>query len=85
MVFIDMKIKGVVGVFGIVRMTRLGFCPGDDFAHILDDGFALANVLHCKHAFAMHAGAPDLDATAPRGIVCSLLLFWHVREKNLVW
>jgi len=41
MVFVDVKIERVVGSFGSCGW-RAWLLPSDDFAHILDDGFALA-------------------------------------------
>ena len=38
--------------------------PGDDLALVLDQGFALGNVLHGEHAVTVHAGAPRLDTPA---------------------
>jgi hypothetical protein len=55
MVFIDMKVKRVVGVFGVVRVAALRFRPANHLAHVFNDGFALRNVLHCEHPLAMHA------------------------------
>ena len=62
-VVIDMEIKRVVRVLRIVRVPVLRFLPRDHLAGVLDQGFALGNVGHRKHAFAVHAGAPNLDAT----------------------
>ena len=62
MLLINMKIKRVIRVFGVMRMTLLCLGPRDDFARILQDGFSRGNGLHSKHPFAMHAGAPGLDA-----------------------
>jgi hypothetical protein len=32
----------------------LRFVPADDLTHVLDQGFALGDVLQGEHAFAMH-------------------------------
>ncbi len=62
MVLVDVEIEGVVGVSGVVGVAGLGLGPGDDLTHILHDGFAFGNILHCKHALAMHARAAGLNA-----------------------
>ena len=73
MVFVNVKVKRVVGVFGVVRVARLGLCPGDDLAHIFHDGFALANVLQREYALAVHAGAAGLNTAGiatGHGLAC---------------
>jgi len=60
---VDMKVKRVVGVRGVVRVARLRFFPGDDLADVFNNGFASGNRLHGKNALAVNAGAADLDAT----------------------
>ena len=67
MLVVDVKVKRVVGVVWVMRMTAQGFFPADDLAHIFNDGFALGKVGQCKHAFAMHARATGLDASACDG------------------
>jgi hypothetical protein len=47
-------------------MAVLRFLPGNDLAGVLDQHLALGNILHRKHALAMHARAAGLDA-ATRG------------------
>ena len=64
MVFIDMEIKRMVGLLGIMRVTVLGFLPTDDFTHILHNGFTCGNILHGEYALAMDAGASGLDTAA---------------------
>ena len=63
--FVDVEIKGMVRVLGIVRMAALGFLPGDHFAHVFNDAFALGDVLQRENALAVDAGAPDLEAVLP--------------------
>jgi hypothetical protein len=63
-VFIHMKVKRVVGLQRVVRVAVLRFLPADDLAGVFDQHFALGNILHGKHALAMHARAPGLDAAA---------------------
>ncbi len=63
MVCVDMKIKGMVGIFRIMRMAAQGLGPADDLAHIFNNDFPFGQVLHGKDAFTMHAGAARLNAT----------------------
>ncbi len=65
--FVDVKVKGVVGVLRVMRVTAQGFFPADDFAHILDDGFALGKIGESEHALAMHTRASGLDAPSGDG------------------
>lgn len=64
MLFIDMKVKGVVRVCRVVGMAPQRFFPADDLADVLNQRLAFSQVLHGKHALAMHAGEPRLDALA---------------------
>ena len=61
---VDLEVESVIGLAGIVRMAVLGLLPVYDLAHVLDDGFAFRNILHGENTFAVHAGAPGLDAAA---------------------
>ena len=63
MVFIDVKIKGVVGVLRVMRMTPLGLGPTDDFANVLNQLLTFSKILKREYALAMHAGAADLNST----------------------
>ena len=84
--FIDVKVKRVVGVRRVVRVTAQRFFPADDLAHVLNQRLTFGQVLHGKNALAMHAGAARLDATTGhnRGrsgrsrSVWSELIFGHV-------
>ena len=67
MLFIDVEVKRVVGVGGVMRVALLRLGPGDDFTHIFDKGFALGDILQRKHAFAVHAGAAGLNAPTRAG------------------
>ena len=64
MLVVDMKVKGVVGVCRIVWMAAQRFLPGDDFAHVLDDGLALRKVRARKNPLAMHTGTSGLNTSA---------------------
>ena len=55
MLFVDVKVKRVVGVGGVVRVAAQGLFPRDDLAHILNDGLALRKVSQCKDPLTMHA------------------------------
>ena len=59
---VNLEIKGVVGVFGVVRVAAQGLGPADDLAYVFNQRFALGDVLHCKHPFAVHARKACLDA-----------------------
>ncbi|MNT35281.1 hypothetical protein D3C72_1713030 [compost metagenome] len=63
-VFIHVKVKRVVGLQGVVRVPVLRFLPANHFARVLHKDFAFRNILHGKHALAMDARAPGLDAAA---------------------
>ena len=63
MVFVDVEIERVVGVLGRAG-GGLRLLPGDDLAHVLDEGLAFGDVLHGKDALAMDAGATGLNAAA---------------------
>jgi hypothetical protein len=51
---VQVEVKGMVGVFRIVRMAGNGFCHADDFAHVLDEPFACGQVARGEHTFAVH-------------------------------
>ena len=63
-VFVHMKVEGVVRVIGVVRVAVLRLVPADDLTHVLNQGLAFGQVLQGKNAFAMDAGAANLDAFA---------------------
>jgi len=46
-----------------VGVAVLRLVPADDLAHVFNQCLAFGNVLQGKHAFAMHTGAADLDAS----------------------
>ena len=52
---IDMEVKRVVGVGWVVRVAHLRFFPGNDFAQVLDQGFAFCKIPQSKDAFAVDA------------------------------
>src|SRR6218665_2323023 len=67
MLVIDVKIKGVPGLHGVMRVALLRRLPIDDLAGVLQQHVACGDVLHGKNALAMHARAPGLDAAAGAG------------------
>ena len=68
MLFVHMKVKGVVRVRRVVRVAAQRFFPADDLADVFNQCLAFGQILHRKHAFAMHAGTARLDAaTGGRG------------------
>ena len=62
MLVINVKVKRVVRICRIVRVAAQRFFPADDLAAVLDQHFALSQWLHRKHALAVNARAPRLDA-----------------------
>ena len=58
---VNVKVKRVLGVAGVVRVTALRLGHGNDFAHIFDDGFARGHGAQGKHAFAVHARRQHFD------------------------
>jgi len=53
---VQMKVKSVVGVAGVVRVTANGLGHADDLAHVFNDRFTRRHVARGEHAFAVHAG-----------------------------
>ena len=51
---VDMKIKRVLGMIGVMRVATLRLCHGNDLAHILDDGFSCRHMTQGEHTFAVH-------------------------------
>ena len=64
LVFVHMKVKGVIGVRGVVGVAVLRFVPADDFTDIFKQGLAFGNVLQGKDTFAVDARAANLHAAA---------------------
>ena len=64
MLFIHMKVKSMVRVRRVVRVAAQRFFPADDLADVFNQCLAFGQVLHGKHALAVHAGAARLDASA---------------------
>jgi hypothetical protein len=58
---VDVKVKRVLGVTGVMRVAALRFGHGNDFAHIFDDGFARGHGAQGKHAFAVHTRGQHFD------------------------
>ena len=72
MLFVDVKVKGVVRVFRVVRVAAQGFFPANHFAYIFDERFAFCQVRQREHALAMHARAPGLNAAGVLGRLARL-------------
>ena len=64
--FVNMEIKGMVGVLWIVGMAVLGFLPSDDFPAVLDNGFAFSEILDGKDTSTMDPGTPRLNTALAR-------------------
>ena len=58
---VDVEVKRVLGVAGVVRVTTQRFGHGNDFTHIFDDGFARGHGAQGEHAFAVHARRQYFD------------------------
>ena len=63
---IEMKIKRVVRISGVVGVALQGLRPINALTCVLDDGLALSHWGHCKHPSAVDAAAPDLNAPTRR-------------------
>lgn len=83
MFFINVKIKGMVRVLGVMRVAAQGLRPADDLADILNNGFTFGQILQSENAIAMDAGATGLNA--PAGQARGLLKgFWGHCQKLCV-
>lgn len=51
--FVNVEIKGMVGVLRVMGMAVLGFLPCDDFPAVLDNGFAFSDILDGKDTSTM--------------------------------
>ena len=61
-VLIDVEIKCMVGLQGVVRMAILCLLPSNELPLVLNDDFMFRDIDQSKNALAMHAGTLDLDA-----------------------
>lgn len=52
---VQVKVKRVIGVGRVMRVTAQGLGHGDDLPHILDDCFARCDVARGEHAFTVHS------------------------------
>ena len=52
---IDVKVKRVLRVARVVRVTAKRFGHRNDFTHVFDDGFARSHRAQGEYAFAVHA------------------------------
>jgi len=59
--FVDVKVKRVVWIGGVVRVAAQGFTPGNDLAGVFNKRLAFGQVLQRKNTFSMHAGAARLQ------------------------
>ena len=51
---VQVKVKGVIRVAGVMRVASNRLGHGDDLAYILDDRLACSDVARCEHALAVH-------------------------------
>ena len=65
-IFINLKIKGVVGIFGVVRVSVFCFLRRNDFPYVLNDRFTFKDVLACKNTFSVNARLSNLDSSGRR-------------------
>ncbi len=64
---VQVKVKGVVGVVHVVRVSCNGFGHADDLAHVLDESLACGQVARGEHALAVHAGSLHPNRDVSRG------------------
>ena len=67
MLFVDVKVEGVIGVLWVVGVSAQRLFPANDLADVLDDGFALREVRHRKNTFSMNTRASGLNASSRNG------------------
>ncbi len=73
---VDVKVKRVLGITGVMRMAMLRLGHRNDFPHVLNDSLTCGHVTQGKHALAMDARGEDLDsrlawcAHGASGFVC---------------
>ena len=60
--FIDVKVKRVVGLFGVMGVAVQGLFPVNNLAHILDQGFTRLQVHQSENAAPVDARVARLDA-----------------------
>jgi hypothetical protein len=60
---VDVKVKRVLWVAGVVRVAALRLGHGDDFAHVFNDPLASDHVAQGEHAFAVNARGEDFNAS----------------------
>ena len=58
---INMKVKGVIGLAGVMRVAAQGFFPGNTLAQVLNNAHLSGDVLQGEYPFAMHARATHLN------------------------
>ena len=51
----DVKIKRMVGLQGVVRVTSECFLPSDDLSFVFNDHLTFGNVNQCEDALAVNA------------------------------
>ena len=81
---VNVKVKRVVGVGGVVGVAALRFVPADDFTRVLHDQLALGQVHQGKHAAAVHARFAHLNPPH-RGFGCGLEGHWVGVNSGRRW
>ncbi len=59
--FVDVKVKGVIGLQWVMGVTILGFLPSNHVPFVFNDHLTFGNVDQRKDALAVHARASGLD------------------------
>ena len=59
---VNVKVKRVIRVAGVMRVTAQCLFPTDNLAAILDQRLAFSEVFQCVNTFAMDTRAAHLDA-----------------------
>jgi hypothetical protein len=58
---IDMKIEGVMGLRGVVRVAIEGFVPTNELAFVFDDAFVFFDRFNGKNAASVNARLAGLN------------------------
>jgi len=64
LVIFNLKIKGVIGIVGIVWVTIFSFLGRDNFANVFDEGFAFGNISCGKYPFTVNTRLFDLNLSS---------------------
>ena len=68
---VQVKIKGVIRVAGVMGVAAYRLSHADDLAHILDHRLACGDVAGREHTFAVHVRRLHMDQTGDRQVAQS--------------